>query len=145
MSVFIPVSGWLADRFGARIIFGTAIAVFTVASGLCAISTNLGELTTFRVLQGIGGAMMVPVGRLVVLRKTTPAELIDAFAYLTWPALVAPVIAPALGGLLTTYASWRWIFVINLPLGVAALLVARASCRIFRMSTARRWTGKDSS
>jgi MFS family permease len=94
-----------------------------VASGLCAISTSLGELTAMRVLQGIGGAMMVPVGRLVVLRKTTPAELIDAFAYLTWPALVAPVIAPALGGLLTTYASWRWIFVINLPLGVAALFV----------------------
>jgi EmrB/QacA subfamily drug resistance transporter len=123
LSVFIPVSGWLADRFGARTVFGTAIAVFTVASGLCAISTSLGELTAVRVLQGIGGAMMVPVGRLVVLRKTTPAELIDAFAYLTWPALAAPVIAPALGGVLTTYASWRWIFVINLPLGVAALLV----------------------
>jgi EmrB/QacA subfamily drug resistance transporter len=123
LSVFIPVSGWLADRFGARLVFGTAIAVFTVASGLCAISTSLGELTAVRVLQGIGGAMMVPVGRHVVLRKTTPAELIDAFAYLTWPALAAPVIAPALGGVLTTYASWRWIFVINLPLGVAALLV----------------------
>lgn len=123
LSVFIPVSGWLADRFGARIIFGTAIVVFTVASGLCAMSTSLGELTAFRVLQGIGGAMMVPVCRLVVQRKTTPAELIDAFAYLTWPALVAPVIAPALGGLLTTYTSWRWIFVINLPLGVAALFV----------------------
>jgi EmrB/QacA subfamily drug resistance transporter len=123
LAVFIPVSGWLADRFGARAVFGTAIAVFTVASGLCAISTSLGELTAVRVLQGIGGAMMVPVGRLVVLRKTTPAELIDAFAYLTWPALAAPVIAPALGGLLTTYASWRWIFVINLPLGVAALVV----------------------
>ena len=123
LSVFIPVSGWLADRFGARVVFGTAIAVFTVASGLCAISTSLGELTAVRVLQGVGGAMMVPVGRLVVLRKTTPGELIDAFAYLTWPALAAPVIAPALGGLLTTYASWRWIFVINLPLGVAALLL----------------------
>jgi EmrB/QacA subfamily drug resistance transporter len=123
LSVFIPVSGWLADRFGARTVFGTAIAVFTVASGLCAISTSLGELTAVRVLQGIGGAMMVPVGRLVVLRKTTPAELIDAFAYLTWPALAAPVIAPALGGVLTTYASWRWIFVVNLPLGVAALLI----------------------
>jgi EmrB/QacA subfamily drug resistance transporter len=123
LSVFIPVSGWLADRFGARVVFGTAITVFTVASGLCAISTSLGELTAFRVLQGIGGAMMVPVGRLVVLRKTTPRELLDAMAYLTWPALAAPVIAPALAGLLTTYASWRWIFVINLPLGVAALLV----------------------
>jgi len=123
LSVFIPVSGWLADRYGARVVFGSAIAVFTVASGLCAISTSLGELTAMRVLQGIGGAMMVPVGRLVVLREATRAELIEAFAYLTWPALVAPVIAPALGGLLTTYASWRWIFVINLPLGVVALFV----------------------
>jgi EmrB/QacA subfamily drug resistance transporter len=123
LSVFIPVSGWLADRFGARIVFGTAIAVFTVASGLCAISTSLGELTAVRIAQGIGGAMMVPVGRLVVLRETTRAELIEAIAYLTWPALVAPVIAPALGGVLTTYASWRWIFVINVPLGIAALII----------------------
>jgi EmrB/QacA subfamily drug resistance transporter len=123
LGVFIPVSGWVADRFGARTVFATAIGVFTCASGLCAISTGLGELTVMRVLQGIGGAMMVPVGRLVVLRSTTKTELIDAIAYLTWPALAAPVIAPALGGALTTYASWRWIFAVNLPLGVAALLV----------------------
>ena len=124
LAVFIPVSGWLADRVGARTVFAAAIALFTVASGLCALSTSLGELTAVRVLQGIGGAMMVPVGRLVVLRSTTRADLIDAIAYLTWPALAAPVIAPALGGVLTTYASWRWIFVINLPLGVAAFALA---------------------
>jgi EmrB/QacA subfamily drug resistance transporter len=123
LGVLIPVSGWVADRYGAQRIFAAAIAIFTVASGLCALSTSLPELTATRVLQGVGGAMMVPVGRLVVLRRTDKADLINAIAYLTWPALAAPVIAPALGGVLTTYASWRWIFVINLPLGVAAFLV----------------------
>jgi EmrB/QacA subfamily drug resistance transporter len=124
LAVLIPVSGWLADRYGARTVFGTAIAVFTTASGLCAVSGSLGELTVMRVLQGVGGAMMVPVGRLVVLRSTKKIDLIDAMAYLTWPALAAPVLAPAVGGVLTTYASWRWIFVINLPLGVVALIFA---------------------
>jgi EmrB/QacA subfamily drug resistance transporter len=124
LAVFIPVSGWVADRMGARKVFCSAIALFTVASLLCASSTSLGELTAVRVLQGVGGAMMVPVGRLVVLRSTERSELIDAIAYLTWPALAAPVIAPALGGFLTTYASWRWIFVINVPLGVVALAIA---------------------
>jgi EmrB/QacA subfamily drug resistance transporter len=123
LGVFIPVSGWVSDRYGARQVFAGAVTTFTVASALCAVSTNLGELTAFRILQGIGGSMMVPVGRLVVLRATSKAELVNAMAYLTWPALAAPVLAPALGGILTTYASWRWIFVINLPLGVAALLV----------------------
>src|ERR1700742_1617807 len=102
----------LADRLGARVLLVAAIAVLTVASGLCAISTSLLELTLFRILQGIGGAMMVPVGRLVVMRGTTKSEVIAAIAYLTWPALVAPVVAPVLGGALTTYASWRWIFLI---------------------------------
>jgi EmrB/QacA subfamily drug resistance transporter len=124
LGVFIPVSGWLADRFGARVVFSAAVTVFTVASGLCALSGGLGELTAARVLQGIGGAMMVPVGRLVVLRAAGRADLIRVVAYLTWPALVAPVLAPALGGALVTYASWRWIFVLNLPLGVIALLIA---------------------
>lgn len=123
LAVFIPVSGWVADRYGARSVFAIAIAVFTVASGLCAASGSLGELTATRVLQGLGGAMMVPVGRLVVLRATEKPDLINAIAYLTWPALAAPVIAPAIGGALTTYLSWRWIFLVNLPLGVAALAV----------------------
>ncbi|MGH9086822.1 MAG: MFS transporter [Acidimicrobiales bacterium] len=124
LAVLIPVSGWVADRYGARTIFTAAIVVFTVASGLCAASGSLGELTAMRVLQGVGGAMMVPVGRLVVLRATAKADLINAIAYLTWPALAAPMIAPAIGGALTTYLSWRWIFLVNLPLGVVALLVA---------------------
>jgi MFS family permease len=124
VAVGIPVSGWLADRFGGKRIFLIAIAVFTLASGLCAVSTSLPVLCAVRVLQGLGGAMMVPVGRLVVLRTTEKRDLLDAIAYLTWPALVAPVIAPFLGGWLSSYASWQWIFLINLPLGVVALVVA---------------------
>lgn len=124
LGVFIPASGWAADRFGARSVFAAAIGLFTVASTLCAASDTLGELTLMRVLQGIGGAMTVPVGRLVVLRSSQRTDLIAAIAYLTWPALVAPIIAPALGGIFATYASWRWIFLVNLPLGVCALIAA---------------------
>jgi len=125
LAVLIPVSGWLADRFGARRVFLSAVAIFTLASVGCAAAVDLTSLTGTRVLQGIGGAMMVPVGRLVVLRATPKAQLVTAIAYLTWPALIAPVLAPAVGGLLSTYASWRWIFLINVPLGVAALVLGR--------------------
>jgi EmrB/QacA subfamily drug resistance transporter len=124
LAVCIPASGWLTERFGPRRVFGAAIAVFTVASGLCAISGSLPMLTAMRILQGIGGAMMVPVGRLVVLRTTDRRDLVTAIAYLTWPALLAPVVAPALGGLFVTYASWRWIFLVNLPLGAVCLYAA---------------------
>jgi EmrB/QacA subfamily drug resistance transporter len=125
LAVLIPISGWLADRFGARRVFTAALVVFTLASAACAAAPNLPVLTATRVLQGVGGAMMVPVGRLVVLRTTAKPDLVRAIAYLTWPALVAPVLAPALGGLLSSYASWRWIFLINVPLGLIAVLVAR--------------------
>src|SRR4051794_40245849 len=125
VAVLIPISGWLADRFGARRVFMTAVAGFTLASIGCAVTTTLPLLVAARVVQGAAGAMMVPVGRLVVLRTTAKTDLVRAIAYLTWPALVAPVVAPALGGLLTTYASWRWIFLINVPLGLAGLLLAR--------------------
>jgi EmrB/QacA subfamily drug resistance transporter len=124
LGALIPVSGWLADRFGARRTFALAVVVFTVASGLCALSTSLDFLTAMRVLQGAGGAMMVPVGRLVVLSAVDRANVINAVAFLTWPALAAPVIAPAIGGAITTYLSWRWIFVINLPLGAVAMVAA---------------------
>jgi EmrB/QacA subfamily drug resistance transporter len=124
LAVLIPISGWLTDRFGARRIFMTAVAIFTLASAACAAAVSLPMLTATRVLQGVGGALMVPVGRLVVLRTTAKSELIKAIAYLTWPALVAPVIAPALGGVLSTYASWRWIFLINVPLGLVGLVLA---------------------
>jgi EmrB/QacA subfamily drug resistance transporter len=125
LAVLIPISGWLTDRFGARRIFVAAIAVFTLASAGCALAVDLPMLVATRVLQGVGGAMMVPVGRLVVIRTTAKTDLVKAIAYLTWPALVAPLVAPALGGVLSTYASWRWIFVVNVPLGLAALVLAR--------------------
>jgi EmrB/QacA subfamily drug resistance transporter len=125
LAVLIPISGWLTDRFGARRIFTLAVAVFTLASAGCAAATSLPMLVATRVLQGVGGAMMVPVGRLVVIRTTDKTDLVRAIAYLTWPALAAPLIAPALGGVLSTYASWRWIFLINIPLGAAALILSR--------------------
>ncbi|MDQ0000194.1 MFS transporter [Pseudarthrobacter sulfonivorans] len=120
----IPLSGWLAERVGARKVFCLAIAVFTVASLACAVSPDLTVLTLSRIVQGAGGAMMVPVGTLLVLRGTPKSELLRATAFLVWPALLAPVLAPLVGGALTTYLSWHWIFLINLPLGAAAFIAA---------------------
>jgi EmrB/QacA subfamily drug resistance transporter len=125
VAVLIPISGWAADRFGVRRVFTVAIALFTLASAGCAVAPNLATLTATRVVQGVGGALMVPVGRLAVLRATPKADLIRAIAYLTWPALLAPVLAPPIGGVLAEYASWRWIFLINVPLGLAGLVLAR--------------------
>jgi EmrB/QacA subfamily drug resistance transporter len=125
LAVLIPISGWLTEKFGARRIFAFAVALFTLASAGCAAATSLPMLVATRVLQGVGGAMMVPVGRLVVIRTTAKTDLVRAIAYLTWPALAAPLVAPALGGVLSTYASWRWIFLVNVPLGVVALVLAR--------------------
>jgi EmrB/QacA subfamily drug resistance transporter len=124
LTVFIPVSGWVAERYGARRIFATAIVVFTLASLLCAASGGLWTFTAARTLQGVGGAMMVPVGRLVVLRDTPKERIVHAIAILTWPALVAPVLGPPVGGWLSTHWSWRWIFLLNLPLGLIALVAA---------------------
>jgi EmrB/QacA subfamily drug resistance transporter len=124
LAVLIPISGWLTDRYGARRIFVSAVVLFTLASAGCAAAQDLPMLVGTRVLQGVGGAMMVPVGRLVVIRTTAKRDLVRAVAYLTWPALVAPLLAPALGGLLSTYASWRWIFLVNVPLGLAAVVLA---------------------
>jgi EmrB/QacA subfamily drug resistance transporter len=125
LAVFIPASGWFADRYGARTVFRGAILVFTLGSILCGLSNSLAELTASRILQGVGGAMMVPVGRLVVLRSIPKAELVRAMAYLSVPALLGPVLGPPVGGFLTTYASWRWIFLLNVPIGViGAVLVS---------------------
>jgi MFS family permease len=124
LAVLIPLSGWLARRFGNRVIFLTAIAVFTLASIGCASSTSLGELIGMRVLQGAGGAMMVPVGRTMVISRAAKEDLLRVTSYVVWPGLLAPVIAPLAGGLITTYASWHWLFLINVPLGVVAFCVA---------------------
>jgi MFS family permease len=124
LAVLIPASGWVADRFGARPVFAAAIVVFTLASVLCGLSPNVPVFTIARILQGLGGAMMVPVGRLVVLRSAKKEEIIGAIATITWPGLAAPVLGPPLGGLITTYLSWHWIFFLNVPLGIAALYFA---------------------
>lgn len=124
LAVFIPASGWAADRFGARLVFRLAIAVFALGSIACGVSNSLWELVLARTLQGIGGSMMVPVGRLIVLRSVPKAGLVGALAWLTVPALLGPVIGPLLGGWITTYWSWRWIFWINIPLAVLGLVLA---------------------
>ncbi len=124
LAVFIPITGWVTDRFGSRSIFATAIGVFTLASVLCGASSTLTQFILMRILQGIGGAMMVPVGRLIVLRTAPKDKLTQALAYITWPALSALVIGPPLGGFITTYASWHWIFFLNLPIGILALVLA---------------------
>ncbi len=139
----IPLSGWAAERFGARSVFGTAIALFTLASALCGLSNGFWSFFVARVLQGIGGAMMVPVGRLVVLRVTPKSELMRATAFITWPALVSPILGPVVGGFLTTYASWRWIFFLNLPIGLVGLIATMILIRNDRPGEPRRldWTG----
>ena len=124
LGVFIPISGWAAERFGGRVVFGFAIALFTIASLLCGLAADLPQFVAMRILQGIGGALMVPVGRLVVLRETPKHELVTAIAVLTWPALVAPVLGPPLGGLIADHGDWRWIFWLNIPLGIIAFLLA---------------------
>src|SRR5271156_4639506 len=124
LAVLIPASGWMADRFGARSIFAAAIATFTVASILCGLCEQLTTFIFARILQGVGGAMMVPVGRFVILRSTPKHELMRAIATITWPGLAAPLLGPPLGGFITTYASWHWIFFLNAPLGLCALALA---------------------
>ena len=121
LTVFIPSSGWLSDRYGSKTIFAAAIVVFTVASVLCGLSGALVPFTAARVLQGVGGAMMVPVGRLVVMRGSDKRDLIRLVQYITTPGLVAPVLGPPIGGFITTYSSWRWIFFVNVPIGIAGL------------------------
>ncbi|MBB5193674.1 EmrB/QacA subfamily drug resistance transporter [Silvimonas terrae] len=123
LAVFIPISGWLADRFGPRQVFGGAILLFTLASVLCSLSTSLWFFTFARVLQGLGGAMMVPVGRMVVLRATPKDKLVTAIATLTWPALGAPVLGPPLGALITTHWGWHWIFLLNVPFGLLGFVL----------------------
>ena len=123
LAVFIPISGWVADRYGSRSVFMTAIVVFIGGSLLCAISNSLPAFVIARFLQGMGGAMMVPVGRLVIMRAVPKRDYVAALNYLTIPALMGPVIGPALGGAITLFFHWRWIFIINLPIGILGLFL----------------------
>jgi EmrB/QacA subfamily drug resistance transporter len=124
LAVLIPLSSWMTRRFGYRRVFLSAIAIFTLASLGCAASQTLGELVALRIVQGVGGAMMVPVGRMVVLDRAAKTQILRLMSFVVWPGLIAPVIAPLAGGVITTYASWRWLFLVNIPLGGLALLVA---------------------
>ena len=124
VALLIPASGWLADRFGTRRIFCLAIALFTLGSLFCAISSSLDQLVGSRVLQGMGGALMLPVGRLVVLRAYPRSEFVRVMTFIALPGLVGPLIGPTLGGWLVEYASWHWIFLINLPVGLLGGVVA---------------------
>lgn len=121
VAVFVPISGWAADRFGAKRVFIAAILLFTLSSVACAASQSLAQLVAARIVQGLAGAMMVPVGRIILLRKIPKTELLKAMAFLSLPALLGPVIGPPLGGFLVTYASWHWIFLINIPVGVLGI------------------------
>ena len=124
LAVFIPASGRAADRFGSRTVFRAAIAVFTLGSILCALSVTLPMLVASRVLQGVGGAMMMPVGRLVLLRTVPKPELVRAMSWVLVPGLIGPVVGPPLGGFFVTYFDWRWIFFINVPIGIVGFVLA---------------------
>ncbi|MBS9719652.1 MFS transporter [Tianweitania sp. BSSL-BM11] len=124
VAIFIPVSGWMADRYGAKNVFRSAIAVFVLGSIACAFSNSLGQFVGARFLQGMGGAMMTPIARLVLVRTTSKTELVNAMALLTIPGLIGPFVGPPVGGFITTYFSWHWIFLINVPIGIAGIFFA---------------------
>ena len=124
LAVFIPVSGWTADRFGARNVFRTAIGVFVLGSIGCALASSLSDFVIARAVQGAGGAMMTPVGRLVLVRTFDKRALVAAMAWVTIPALIGPLIGPPVGGFITTYVSWHWIFLINVPIGLFGIVLA---------------------
>jgi EmrB/QacA subfamily drug resistance transporter len=123
LAVFIPMSGWTADRFGARTVFRAAIGVFVLGSIGCALSGSIAQFVLARIIQGMGGAMMTPVGRLVLVRTIDRRELVNAMAWVSIPAMIGPLMGPPLGGFITTYASWHWIFLINVPIGLIGIVL----------------------
>ncbi len=125
VALLIPVSGWLADRFGTRKVFIFAVSLFTFGSLACALSGSLMMLVISRIVQGVGGAMMMPVARLTLLRAYPRSELLPVLNFVTMPGLVGPILGPLLGGMLVTWATWHWIFLINLPIGLLGIFYAR--------------------
>src|SRR6202161_3350088 len=121
LAAFIPISGWMANRFGTRRVFGSAIGIFTLGSFLCGISNNIHLLVACRVLQGCGGAMMVPVGRLTVVRTFAKSELVRTMSFVAVPALIGPMLGPVAGGFIVGFTHWRAIFFVNLPIGILGL------------------------
>ena len=139
LAVFIPVSGWIADRYGTRQVFCAAVLIFAAGSALCGISTNLPMLIGFRVIQGLGGAMMTPVGRLILLRSFPRASLVSAMNWMTIPAMIGPTAGPIVGGFLTSYASWRWVFYLNIPMGVLGAVLGFFLFENFRAPAPQRF------
>src|ERR1700678_2797105 len=132
LAVFIPISGWMADRFGTRRVFASAIGLFTLGSFLCGISSNIHMLVAFRILQGCGGSMMVPVGRLTIVRTFAKSDLLRTMSFVSIPALVAPMLGPIAGGLIVGYLHWRVIFFLNIPIGLAGLILVYLHLPDFR-------------
>jgi EmrB/QacA subfamily drug resistance transporter len=139
LAIFIPASGWVADRFGARTVFRAAIAVFVLGSIACAMSGSLTDFVVARIVQGVGGAMMTPVGRLVLLRTIDRRALLGAMAWVTMPALIGPMVGPPVGGFITTYASWHWIFIINVPIGIIGIILVTRYIEDIRADTRERF------
>ena len=139
IAVFMPVSSWFADRYGARRVFAAALLIFTAASMLCGLSRGLVFLVAMRAIQGFGGAMMTPVGRLVLLRAFPRNQLVTAMTYMTVPAVIGPAVGPILGGFLTTYASWRWVFYVNVPIGALGVALALRFVEDIRSDTPPRF------
>jgi EmrB/QacA subfamily drug resistance transporter len=139
LAVFIPISGWTADRFGTRTVFRAAIAVFVIGSIGCALSGSLVQFVISRIVQGMGGAMMTPVGRLVLVRSVDRRELVIAMAWVSIPAMVGPLLGPPLGGFITTYASWHWIFLINVPIGITGIFLVTRFIENIRAETLERF------
>ncbi len=137
VAVMLPASGWLADKVGVRNIFFTAIVLFTTGSLFCAQANTLDQLVMARVLQGVGGAMMVPVGRLTVMKIVPRAQYMAAMTFVTLPGQVGPLLGPALGGILVEYASWHWIFLINLPVGIIGAIATLTLMPNYKMQTRR--------
>ena len=124
LTVFLPISSWLADKYGAQTIFRLAVGIFTLASLACGLANSLEYLVIARAVQGFGGALMVPVGRIVMLRTVPKSEYVNAMAWLTVPALIGPLVGPPIGGFITTYFHWRWIFLMNVPFGILGIALA---------------------
>jgi EmrB/QacA subfamily drug resistance transporter len=139
LAVFIPVSGWIADRLGTRVVFCAAVLIFAAGSALCGLSTNLPMLIGFRVIQGFGGAMMTPVGRLILLRSFPRASLVSAMNWMTIPAMIGPTVGPIVGGFLTSYASWRWVFYLNIPMGIIGAVLGFLMFENFRAPAPTRF------
>ena len=123
LAVFIPISGWVADRFGTQRVFATAIGLFTLGSFLCGISSNIHLLVACRILQGVGGSMMVPVGRLTLVRTFAKSDLLRTMSFVSIPSLIAPMLGPIAGGLIVDYLHWRYIFFLNIPIGLVGLIL----------------------